>query len=198
MAASITSIIGLQNLSNLQDFRADWNSLTTVNLSGLSNLTYVDVSDSEIPGTSNPSLTSINLTGCTALQELRLDDNDFSAGIPNLTGLTSLTWLDLDQCGITGNVDLSMLPALTGFDLGGNAGVTSVNLPESSFNDVNINNAALTEASVNYILGWLDGGGATNGYVDLSGGTSAIPTGDGLTAKSNLEGKGWTVNVNQL
>lgn len=197
MAAPITSITGLQNLANLQNLYVDWNSLTTLNVSGLSNLVELDASDSEIPGGTDPSLTSVTLTGCTSLEQLRLDDNDFSAGIPNLTGLTSLIFLDLDQCGITGSVDLSMLPALEGFDLSGNTGLTSVNIFEQQLNDVNIYNCALTEASVNDILMWLDGSGVINGYVDLSGGTNAIPTGTGITAKNNLVNKGWTVNVNQ-
>lgn len=196
MSATITSITGLQNLNNLQRFVADWNSLSTVNVSGLSNLNYLDLSDNETLDTNNPSLTSVTLTGCTSLEELRLDDSDFSAGIPDLTGLNSLQWIDMDQCGITGNVDLSMLPALYGFDLGGNAGITSVTIFEQVLNNVNVSNAALTEASVNDILGWLDGGGETNGYVDLEGGTNAIPTGSGLTAVTNLQGKGWDVYIN--
>ena len=198
MGAAITSITGLQNLTNLQDFRADWNSLTSLNLSGLTNLTYVDISDCEIPGTEGEhSLTSVNVTGCTALEELRMDDSNFSAGIPNLTGLTSLDWIDMDQCGITGNVDLSMLPALNGFDLNGNTGLTSVTIFEQVLSNVNISDCALTEASVNDILGWLDGGGVENGFVDLSGGTNSHPTGDGATAKENLIGKGWEVYVNE-
>lgn len=197
MGAAITSIIGLQNLTDLREFYADWNSLSTVNLSGLTNLVDVDISDNETPGTGANSLTSVTLTGCTALETLRLDDSDFSAGIPDLTGLTSLTYFDMDQCGITGAVDVSMLPALAGFDLGGNTGITSVTIFEQVLNDVNVSNAALTEASVNDILGWLDGGGATNGVVDLADGTNAIPTGSGITAKDNLIGKGWNVYVNQ-
>jgi Leucine-rich repeat (LRR) protein len=101
MQAKITSIIGLQNLTNLQEFSAANNSLTTVDLSGLTNLT-----------------------------------------------------------------------------------------------DVNFNNNDLTEASVNDILQWLDGGGVENGYVDLSGGTSATPTGEGIIAKDNLIAKAWEVYTN--
>lgn len=196
MAAQITSIIGLQNLINLEQFRADFNSLTTIDLSGLTSLNYIDISDNNIPGTFTNSLTSVNLTGCTALEQLRLDDSDFSAGIPNLTGLTSLQYIDMDQCSISGNVDLSMLPALTGFDLSGNTGITSVTIFEQVLNDVDLFDAALTEESVNDILGWLDGGGVLNGYVNLSEGTNAIPTGAGITAKDSLEAKGWAVYVN--
>lgn len=196
MAATITSIIGLQNLINLQEFRADYNSLTAIDFSNLTNLTYIDISDNDIPGTGTPSLTSVNLTGCTALQELRLDDSDFSAGIPDLTGLTDLFWIDMDECDISGDLDLSMLPALIGFDLSNNSEITSVNLPEASLDDIDLDDTALTEIAVNNILQWVDGSGVTNGYMDLSGGTSAGPTGAGITAKDSLISKGWEVRVN--
>jgi hypothetical protein len=198
MAAVITSITGLQNLPNLTNFNAEGNGLQSVNLSGLTNLRFVDISDNNIPGSGTNSLTSVNLSGSTAIEELYLDDSDFSAFIPNLSGLTSLLYFDMYQCSITGNVDVSILPALTGFDLGGNTGLTSVTIFEQVLNSVNLSNTALTEASVNDILQWLDGGGEENGYVDLSDGTSATPTGTGLTAYNNLIGKGWDVNVNGI
>lgn len=197
MPAPITSITGLQNLTDLRNLYVDWNSITTLNVSNITSLIELDASDSEIVGGTTPSLTSVNLTGCTSLEQLRLDDSDFSAGIPDLTGLTNLQYLDLDQCGITGAVDISQLSSLTGFDLGGNTGLTSVQLPEALLTNVNIGNAALTETAVNNILQWLDGSNVDNGTVNLSGGTNAIPTGNGLTAKTNLQGKGWTVTVNQ-
>ena len=155
--SAITSITGLQNLTNLQQLYADWNSLTSVNVSGLANLVDLDLSDSEIPGVGTPSLTSVNLTGCTALEQLRLDDSNFSAGIPDLTGLNALTYFDMDQCNISGAVDISQLSTLTGFDLSSNVNITSVQLPEALLTDVNIRNNALTEAAVNNILQWLDG-----------------------------------------
>ena len=200
MATVITSITGLQNLTNLQNFNADYNSLTTIDLSGLTNLTYVDVSDNDtLAGEGDPSLTSINVTGCTALENLYIDGSDFSAGIPDLSSLTSLIYFDMDRCGISGDIDISAssFNNLTGFDFYGNTGITSVTLPEANLNSVNLENTALTETAVNNILQWLNGSSVENGYVDLSGGTSAIPTGNGATAKTSLQGKGWTVSVNQ-
>jgi len=58
------------------------------------------------------SLTSVNLSGCTAIEQLRLDDSNFSGGIPNLSGLDALIYMDFDQCGITGSVDISNHPVL--------------------------------------------------------------------------------------
>jgi len=197
MAASIVSITGLQNLPNLQNFNADWNGLQSVNLSGLANLTFVDVSDNNIPGGSINSLTSVNLSGCTNLQELRLDDSDFSAGMPSLAGLTSLTLIDFDQCSISGVVDLTGLPALTDLDFSGNTALTSIIIADAQpINDFDGDGCAFTETAVDDILVVLSNNGITSGYADLSGGTSAIPSATGLSAKLVLEADGWTVNVN--
>jgi Leucine-rich repeat (LRR) protein len=197
MAASVTSVTGLQNLTNLQNFNADFNSLQSVNLSGLTSLLYVDISDNNIPGGSTNSLTSVNLSGCTDLLELRLDDSDFSAGIPSLAGLTSLVLIDFDQCSISGVVDLSGLPALGELDFSGNAALTSIIIADTQpIFDFNGNNCALTETAVDDILVILSNNGVSNGEVTLDGGTSATPSATGLAAKTVLEGNGWTVSVN--
>jgi Leucine-rich repeat (LRR) protein len=197
MAAVITSITGLQNLSNLQNFNADFNGLQSVNLSTLTNLIYADISDNNISGGSINSLTSVNLSGCTALQELRLDDSDFSGGIPSLAGLTSLGLIDFDQCSISGIVDLTSLPALVELDFGGNTAITSIIIADSQpIFDFYANNCALTETAVDDILVVLSNNGQSNGFVDVSGGTNAIPSATGLAAKLVLEGNGWTVTVN--
>jgi Leucine-rich repeat (LRR) protein len=197
MAAVITSITGLQNLPNLNNFNANFNGLQSVNLSGLTNLLYVDISDNDIPGGGTNSLTSVNLSGCTALQELRLDDSDFSAGIPSLAGLTSLSIIDFDQCSISGVVDLSGLPALTDLDFFGNAALTSIIIADAQpIIQFIASNCALTETAVDDILVVLNNNGESNGVVELNGGTSAIPSATGDAAKLVLEGNGWGVFVN--
>jgi len=198
MATVITSISGLQNLTNLQTFNADWNSLQTVNLSGLTQLGYVDVSDNDTLDEQGKSLTGINLSGCTALEELRLDDSDFSAGIPDLSGLNALRWLDMDQCSISGSIDISAssFNALTFIDLSGND-ITSITLPEANLNNVNLSDNALTATAVDYTLQWLAGSGVENGTVNLSGGTNAIPTENSAAARAILLDRGWNVIVNQ-
>ena len=46
----------------------------------------------------------------------------------------------------------------------------------------------------NWLIG-LDGNGLSNGICVLHGTVSTPPTGAGATAKTNLIGKGWTVNT---
>jgi hypothetical protein len=198
MSARITSITGLQNLTGLVSFYADWNSLTSVNLSNLPNLINVDISDNNISGTDENSLTSVNLSGSTAIEELRLDDSDFSAGMPDISGLTnSLRILDMDQCQLSGVIDLSQFSALTSIDFGGNVNITSVTLPEANLDNVDFDNNALTATAVDYTLQWLAGSSVENGYVDLSGGTNAIPTENSAAARAILLDRGWQVIVNQ-
>ncbi len=196
----ITSITGLQNLTNLTDFIADWNGLQSVNLSNLSNLVYVDISDNDISGTGGPSLTSVNLSGCIALEELRLDDSDFSGGIPNLYGLESLIYIDFDQCSITGSVDISGLSSLEGFDFNGNTGLTELVIsnvsPLGSNYELNVYNCALTQTAVDNILVALSENEVTNGYVDLSGGDNASPSQTGIDAANVLNNKSWSFDYN--
>lgn len=201
MASSIVSITGLQNLPNLTNFNADFNGLQSVNLSNLPNLIYVDISDCDIPGTSAPSLTSVNVSGCTALQELRLDDSNFSGGFPNLSGADALIYMDIDQSGITGSVDISNLPVLEGFDFSGNTGLTELIISDTqplggNGYELLVYNCALTQTAVDNILVALSESAVTNGYVDLSGGTNAAPGAAGLAALTTLTGKGWSYDVN--
>jgi len=201
MGARLTSITGLQSLTNLTDLHLGWNSLTEVDLSGMSTLVTVDISDQNSPNEEgNNCLTSVNLTGCTAIEELRLDDNDFSNGIPDLSDLNALQFLDLDQCGITGTVDLSNFTLLKGFDLSGNTGLTGVTIsssqPLGDSENINITNCALYQLAVDNILIALAANAIDNGFVDLSGGTNWNPSATGLAAKTTLEGRFWTVDVN--
>jgi hypothetical protein len=198
MASLVTSITGIQNLTHLENFNADWNAFISVDLSNMTSLITVDLSDSEIPSdTGSPSLTSINLAGCTALEILRLDDNDFSGGFPDLSSCTSLRDIDFDQCGLLGDIDLSNISNLSDFDLSGNSDMTSVTISSAQpLWDLNLSGCDLPEAAVDAILVALSTNGIASGYVDVSGGTNAPPGAPGLAAKASLESNGWTVYVN--
>jgi Leucine-rich repeat (LRR) protein len=197
MAAVITSITGLQNLPSLQAFYADYNGLQSVNLSGLTNLVTVDISDCDVPGTTTNSLTSVNLSGCTALTTLRLDDSEFSGGIPSLAGLTSLSTVQFGRVNSPSIIDMSGVVNLADADFFQNTNLTSLIIADTQpIFYLGVRNCALTETAVDDILVILSNNGVSNGEVTLDGGTSATPSATGLAAKTVLEGNGWTVSVN--
>jgi Leucine-rich repeat (LRR) protein len=199
---AITAITGFQNLPNLNYLRLDGsnNGCETIDVSGCTSLTYLDVSDMDIPGTSTPSLKYLNVEGCTALVNLYMDDSDFSEGFPDLSSTTALQYFDADQCGITEPLDLSALTELRGFDLNGNEGLSSVTISSSQSlgyeRSLYLYDCALTQTAVDNMIVALSEGSVENGYVDLSGGTNAAPGALGLAAKATLELSGWTVDVN--
>ena len=206
MGATITSFTGLQNLTNIQEFKADENSLTSIDLSGMSTLIEVDLSDNDLPDSGTNSLSSVNLSGCTSLEFLYLDDNDFSAGLPDLSDCNSLKVIDFDQCGIVGSVDISNLPVLEQFDFGGNLGLTELIISSTqplgdNERELYANNCALTQTAVDNILVALASGSISNGYVQLNNddpddpGTNATPGEAGRDSLFILSERGWSFDV---
>jgi hypothetical protein len=206
MGATITSFTGLQNLTNIQEFKADFNSLTSIDLSGMSTLTEVDLSDNDLPDESTNSLTSVNLSGCTSLEFLHLDDSDFSAGLPDLSDCNSLKVIDFDQCGIVGSADISNLPALEQFDFGGNLGLTELIISSAqplgdNAKELVATNCALTQTAVDNILVALASGSISNGYVQLDNddedfpGTNATPGEAGRESLLILSDRGWSFDI---
>jgi hypothetical protein len=55
---------------------------------------------------------------------------------------------------------------------------------------------ALSQTSVDNILVSINAAGQSNGTLDITGGTSSPPSQTGITAKTALEARGWTVNTN--
>ena len=197
MAANLVSIEGLQKLQNLQQLYIDWSALQTLDVSGLTNLTTVDASDQEAVETGDNCLTSINVTGCTALQYLRIDDSNFTeAGFPDLSSCTSLQYFDADQSGIAGSVNLSNFPALKGFDLGGNPDLTEIIIsstqPLGNGESVNLSSCpSLTQTALDNILQELASGSVSAGYVGFQ--NSVLPSFQrGVSAfRTLVVDKGW-------
>jgi hypothetical protein len=74
--------------------------------------------------------------------------------------------------------------------------LTSVTLPVSvSYSPAQLNFAInnLNQTAVDSVLATCDGWANNNGSLEIHG--NAIPSAAGLTSKSNLEGRGWTVTV---
>jgi hypothetical protein len=203
MGATITSFTGLQNLTNIQQFRADFNSLTSIDLSGLSSLTLVDLSDNDLPGSSTNSPVSVNLSGCTSLENLYLDDNNLSAGFPDLSDCTSLSYMDFDQCDLVGSVDISNLPSLEYIDFSGNLGLTELIISRNqpigdNANEVTLNDCAFSQTVVDSILLELASGSVSNGYIQLNNNTTGTNSAPGQVGRDSLfilNGRGWTFDV---
>jgi hypothetical protein len=207
MGAKLTSITGLQNLTNLERFLADDNSLVSVDFSGLSNLTRIEVGDNDLPDSSTNSLSSINVSGCTALRILDIDDSNFSAGFPDLSDCTSLEFIDVDQSSITGTLDLSNLPVLKAFDVSGNTELTEViisstqPLGDDEDYSINLSDCALTQTAVDNILVALASGSIENGEINLDNdngefpGTNAAPGQAGRESLLILSDRGWNLQV---
>jgi hypothetical protein len=210
MSTVITSISGLQNLTNLQEFKADDNALeTTVDLSNLTSLTTVNIGYNVSVDRLDPELgfnlaakLIVNLTGCSELIDLNLSDSDFSENqldsIIGFSELTNLERLHLAACQLTGSIDLTIFPYLDDVDVGSNFDMTNVIISNTQpIYLFNAGGANLSEEVVDTILVTLSTNGVTGGGVcQLSGLNTAPPSATGLAAKAVLEGYFWTVTVN--
>jgi hypothetical protein len=96
---------------------------------------------------------------------------------------------------------------LTSINILNCSNLTTLNAYTNSFTSVDVSGCTdldyldlyqnhLTQISVNDILIKLNSLSSTNGYIKLTGGTNAAPSGDGLTAKAALIVKGWNVLTN--
>lgn len=100
------------------------------------------------------------------------------------------TAFDLSNKGITSFVvgqDVSTSPILCAFSIASQlAGAPNINLSGNAIANTNAILADLVPFA----------GGVSGGTINLSGGTNAAPTGQGITDKAALILAGWTVNTN--
>lgn len=95
--------------------------------------------------------------------------------------------VDLDVSGCTAlRAVVAVGCSITAVDISGSPEIVSLGIEDN----------ALPETQVDAILAALDLAGKSNGYCGIDQGTNAPPSASGLTSKSNLEAKGWTVYVN--
>ncbi|WP_298115179.1 T9SS type A sorting domain-containing protein [Flavobacterium sp.] len=131
-ANNLTGNLDLTSFTNLQTFKSGpYNGLTSLNLSGLTNLTTVDCS--------NNSLTSLNVDGCTQLQSLNCVSNQIATF--NGSGLVSLLNFDCTLNQIL-SLDVSTSANLQTLSCGSNL-LSTLNLGTNyylSYLDCNNNN----------------------------------------------------------
>ena len=139
-----------------------------------------------------------NIAGLTSLTTLYLSFTSVSGDIADIAGLTSLTTLYLDSTSVSGDIaNIAGLTSLTTLYLHVTScsDFTSVALP-AKWKAVWIYSVGLDFTEVDNFLIRLDAAGNTNGTLKIAG-TNAARTATSNTAKTNLTGKGWTIEVNE-
>jgi hypothetical protein len=159
----------------------------------------------------NNNITSVDVSTCLVLDTFSCQNNDLpTLDVTNNTALTELQAFsnDLPSIDVTNNTALTLLYLfsndLTSIDLSNNVLLNTLYLQSNDLDDLDIsNNTLLTNLRIqnneldnlvnSQILIDLDGHGLSNGYLQstIFGGGSLTTA--GTTAKTNLQGKGWTI-----
>lgn len=174
--------VSAPDLITLDVARIDFNSHFVLTSISLPVLTTAD-NGGGVLAYFNPLLTSVSLPALATV------DNASTVQVHDNAALTSFS-----------------LPALATVDNGANvqvydnAALTMLSLGSVIFGDGSVltfSGNALTDVSVNYILARCVANAAyVTGTVDLSGGTNAAPTGQGITDKATLITRGVIVTTN--
>lgn len=141
------------------------------------------------------------LTGLNLLSIFQVSDNDFTGSIPDLTDNVALSNCNVSNNNLTGNIPaLTTNVLLTQIVVSGQAisGYTASTLSTTLTSFLAIG-CALSAAAVNQILADFVTNLAARpgvGTINLSGGTNAAPTGQGLIDKAAIQAHGWTVTTN--
>ena len=142
-----------------------------------------------------------SLSANTALTSFQCNTNQLTGSIPSLSSNTALTSFQCNANQLTGSIpSLSSNTALTTFYCYNNQ-LTDAEAGFAvapSLGNFQAQNNNLTAAAVNTILAAFVAAGRTsaNGVVTLNLGGNAAPTGQGLTDKTTLQSRGWTVTTN--
>lgn len=170
--------------ANLESLLVTSHNLSTIDVSSNVALTtlYLDETPLETVDISeNVNLIELGIIGCTSISSVDVSQN------VALTALR-LTSTPISSVDISQNVNLQVLAvndtSLSTLDISSNPAINYLRAEGCGF----------SEAVVDALLAALDAAGVTGGSADLSGSNQA-PSGAGLSSKSSLEGKGWSISV---
>jgi hypothetical protein len=175
----------------------------TVTISNPSVITYFDVYDNNGSTFANSITAFSGQEYMTAIVSMFIGDANVPCLIPSFA--TSANWTALSGLVVIGCTSLTTLTthaewtALIGLEVSGCTSLTTLatHAEWTALIGLVVSGCALTESSVNAILATLNSiPGLTGAYIDLSGGTSAAPTGQGITDYGALTLAGNTVTVN--
>jgi hypothetical protein len=156
-------------------------------------------------GSPSGSITNVDVSGVNIVSDpLSIDGISFNGAVftedPDFGYMTQCEWISFQACSMPSLPVTSAMPQLKGYVLGQcglSVAPTYTGLPLLEQVGLNLNNLPVSE--VNRVLVQAsDTFTGASGLIDLSGQTPAAPpSGAGLTAKTELEGRtpGWTVTV---
>ena len=110
---AITSLPGVNNMTNIATLLARNNKLTSLAINNKGSLATLRVSGNTTLTTLScyrNALTSFNISGCTGLTDLRCYENANLTAITGLADCTAITYLDCEDCKIS---DLSAVNSMT-------------------------------------------------------------------------------------
>jgi hypothetical protein len=150
-------------------------------------------------------VTSLVFNGTTNREGIDIENvpNLVSFDARNLSAITG-GYFELSGCPLLTTINLSALVSCAGdLNISSNAALTTINLGALAVLAYRLiaSGCALDAAEVNAVLARLvaatsDGSTPWANTVDLSGGTNAAPTGQGITDAATLVGRGATVTTN--
>lgn len=184
------------DLNDVYGFGLDAQSFISGELSTLASmpsLTYIHVGSTGFTG----ELCSI--CELTSLTEIRLYNIDLSGDISEIAGWTSAVNLQLYSTNVSGNLNsLVTMLSLTTLHIGTSSVIyTTATLPDWDAANITASSCGWTSAMVDAFLIDLDTASSASTKTVNLGGTNAARTSASDAAKTSLEGKGWTVTVNE-
>lgn len=181
----LLSSIDITNAPNLTVFDGSNTAITSIDTSNNSLLYYLNLYNTPIVGIDtslNTVLGILNLNSCS-----NLTTYVFSSSINTLifNNLPQFTTVDISGCVNLRTFDGSGTP-LSNINITNNPLLNNIRLFFCAISDVNNINALLAYlVSINY-----------TGYLDISGGTNAAPTGQGILDVATLISNGATIITN--
>jgi len=128
--SNISDLTGLENFTALEKFICAGNSITTINMSANTQLTYLDISN-------NP-LTSVNVSNNKLLKEFYCNGMQIIIR-KSSSSLSKLTTLDLSNNTLLTNLDCSN-NQLISLDLSKNTNLIEIDCSNNDLNDLNLQN----------------------------------------------------------
>ncbi|MDB4302141.1 protein phosphatase 1 regulatory subunit 42 [bacterium] len=187
--------IFLQSMPNVKSFKVQ-NNNSLEYVYGLETLTGIDAElflyGCDLEG-------NVTLPNAPNLEIISFRSNPRLTKLNNLDMLVGLvTSISAYDCDITGHQSLPLAPMLLDIRLYNNINLSSVSslLGLTSCSNIEFQNCALDQTTVDMIFNDTDANGVSNGSINVSGGTNSAPSVASDTARTNLIAKGWTLTFN--